>query len=43
LPGVFFLEKQKENAVRFPFFRKNGKNGFEKFVFLLKEKPKWER
>ena len=22
LPGVFFLEKQKENAVRFPFFPK---------------------
>ena len=43
LPGVFFLEKQKENAVRFPFFRKKGKNGFEKFVFLLKENPKWER
>ena len=34
---------EKENAVRFPFFRKNGKNWSEKIVFLLKEKPKWER
>ena len=30
LPGVFFLEKQKENAVRFPFSRKEKeKNGFK--------------
>ena len=39
----FLFGEAKENAVRFPFFRKKGKNGFEKFVFLLKEKPKWER
>ena len=30
LPDVFFLEKQKENAVRFPFSRKEKeKNGFK--------------
>ena len=30
LPGVFFLEKQKENAVCFPFSRKEKeKNGFK--------------
>ena len=29
LPGVFFLEKQKENAVRFPFSRKKERTGLK--------------
>ena len=44
LPGIFFLEKQKENAVRFPFSRKeeekNGcKNAFNHSLPRFKKSP----
>ena len=40
---AFSFWRSKKKMPSASIFSKKGKNGFEKFVFLLKEKPKWER